>query len=1301
MQFKNRNQRLSAIYHIFLATAIAFIFSIVWTQASFAAWSFRKSHVIQSAAGTGTDYQIKIRVHYDQAGTDSGENVYLNSKCQSDFGDVRFVDDDNFTELDYWLETIDIDPVAPNYVSAVFWVKINDDLSTSDQTIYIYYGTTPTTSTTSNGDRTFIFFDDFNSALDLTKWAQQSTSGVYPRSEPVGSEAYLRCGGGATGSPYGWTCLGSSTSYSGFQNNAVEYRYRLSTDAISEVSFRGNFIADTGYKARSDQRDSLGQSLLKPPYTVGTWQFIPGAGEDGVRPATSTWYRGTISASGSAINFFTDVPSSLTRSATDTDYPGPGQISLQNHFGSYSDYDWVAVRKFAGTEPAHGAWGLETAIPASQQIQRNGFEFDGTDDFIEVAYDASLDLAGAGTLEAWIYMFGTVDNAGIIHKGEGATNEAYSLRFGGTTNDQIQLLVNDGTTTDSVLSTSSLLTNTWYHVAGTWDNTTTNSMAIYINGVQDNSGACNRGAVSSTEKLIIGAQDDGGGNPFYGKIDEVRVWSESRTQTEIQDYMCRKLVGSEANLVGNWRFDETISSTSLDQSVNVNTGFTNTAARICSEAPIGDASAHDYLGSGAGGIFEALLSDITNDQQLTATEFDGSWGTGAGIQVYRVADAPDYTAGPIGWQLLDDAGYFGVFVTGGTFPTYTVEYNYDVTSDGIPGVGDENSLRLAFREANCRPWKDVLAELDPGANTLTRDGLSGTEFILGKNVDPRNAIDFDGTDDFVDVPHDASLNGTNALTYEAWINPTDWAGGAGAAQVRGIMGKGTNDGTTPGQMSLFKRLVGGNMILRGRVIVGAGANANVTVNTMPPLNTWTHVALVFDGDSLEIFYNGISIGTTSFTATTLDANALSFSIGRDTNRAGFFNGQIDEVRVWTEARNVVQIRANMCKKLTGAETNLEGYWRFDEETDSCICPDLTTNNNDGTMTNFGTCDTDAIRSPRVCSSAPIGDDSAHSYYDTDGTPVSRQLSHPDGDYLFTTENSGTWTDPFSGIHIYRVDEAPVYPPDLWDDPPYSYATPNGLTPPVNAAPPPANWSSIDYYRYWGVFVTDWDNTNAPTYDVDYYYNGNPSVPAGADGSVPPSPQIGLAKRPYYCFGTWADPPATWDFANLRLRLLGEYQFGTPGTPLATNPEYVLGGINQPLAIALASFYAEFDKSSGDCIKITWETATEVDTIGFQLWRSLDRNGDYHLISGSFTASQSVTESAGASYSYVDCDVYKDTDTTYYYKLEEIDLDNTQGNKFYGPIGPVTETLSASQFSKKATPSSSSGGCFIGALQSLF
>ena len=332
-------------------------------------WMYRKSHIISSSTGAGTNYQVRIRVNYG-SGIDNGENVYLGSKCKTDFGDVRFTDDDETTPLDFWIQ----EQVDRDY--ALFWVEVTDDLETASRTIYIYYGKNDVT-TTSNGDSTFIFFDDFIG--DLSKWELQSSSGIYPQIE----SNYLRCGGGSLSDPYGWTCLGSQPTYTAFQNNAIEFRYRVATNAICEVSFRGNYVNNTGYKARSDQRPGEGQSFLKPPYRVGVWGFI--TGRDGDLPSIDVWYRGTITAYGSTFKLYRD--NILKSIATDIDYSGPGQISLQNHYGSYTDYDWVAVRKFTDPEPTHGSWGNEdslfftitatavgygTIIPSGQLIINNG-----------------------------------------------------------------------------------------------------------------------------------------------------------------------------------------------------------------------------------------------------------------------------------------------------------------------------------------------------------------------------------------------------------------------------------------------------------------------------------------------------------------------------------------------------------------------------------------------------------------------------------------------------------------------------------------------------------------------------------------------------------------------------------------------------------------------------------------------------------------------------------------------------------------------------------------------------------------
>jgi hypothetical protein len=110
-------------------------------------WFYRKSHVINPDAGAGAGYQVRVTVHYG-AGVDFGEDVYCNSLCRTDFGDIRFSDDSN-NLLDYWIQS------KTDGNSAVFWVEIAASLETTSQTVYVYYGKSDA-STTSNQANTFV-----------------------------------------------------------------------------------------------------------------------------------------------------------------------------------------------------------------------------------------------------------------------------------------------------------------------------------------------------------------------------------------------------------------------------------------------------------------------------------------------------------------------------------------------------------------------------------------------------------------------------------------------------------------------------------------------------------------------------------------------------------------------------------------------------------------------------------------------------------------------------------------------------------------------------------------------------------------------------------------------------------------------------------------------------------------------------------------------------------------------------------------------------------------------------------------
>lgn len=159
---------------------------------------------------------------------------------------------------------------------------------------------------------------------------------------------------------------------------------------------------------------------------------------------------------------------------------------------------------------------------------------------------------------------------------------------------------------------------------------------------------------------------------------------------------------------------------------------------------------------------------------------------------------------------------------------------------------------------------------------------------------------FDGSNDQIVVPHNAKLSGSTTLTYTAWVRPTNWSG------VRQIMSKSVHGGGAGrAQMGLFSE----SGVLKGRAETAAGRKEIST--TLPTLNAWTHVALVFDGTSLRLYTGGVQRASTTFAGTSLIQNSDPFTLGNDYGRSYFFSGAIDEARVYTTALNAPQVAAVM------------------------------------------------------------------------------------------------------------------------------------------------------------------------------------------------------------------------------------------------------------------------------------------------------------------------------------------------------------------------------------------------------
>ncbi len=76
---------------------------------------------------------------------------------------------------------------------------------------------------------------------------------------------------------------------------------------------------------------------------------------------------------------------------------------------------------------------------------------------------------------------------------------------------------------------------------------------------------------TSTRVLAFGRQSVGG-LYYQGLIDEVRIWSVTRSGSEIAGAMNARLTGSEAGFVGYWTFDEGAGDVAADATGNGHDG---------------------------------------------------------------------------------------------------------------------------------------------------------------------------------------------------------------------------------------------------------------------------------------------------------------------------------------------------------------------------------------------------------------------------------------------------------------------------------------------------------------------------------------------------------------------------------------------------------------------------------------------------------------------------------------------------------------------------------------------------------
>jgi Concanavalin A-like lectin/glucanases superfamily/Peptide-N-glycosidase F, C terminal/Secretion system C-terminal sorting domain len=210
-------------------------------------------------------------------------------------------------------------------------------------------------------------------------------------------------------------------------------------------------------------------------------------------------------------------------------------------------------------------------------------------------------------------------------------------------------------------------------------------------------------------------------------------------------------------------------------------------------------------------------------------------------------------------------------------------------------------------------------------------------------------LHFDGTDDNVSIPNaSATIAGSTAFSMTGWFYDDALSYGQGLMGFR----------ATAGGFYLIQLNSGA---LECRMLNSAGVLASYQSpnGTIVP-QTWQHFAFVYNGSSVRLYRNGVSIGSVAASGT-ITSTVIPFFIGLSplSGQNFYYHGRIDEVTLWNKALTQAEIDTMRLHELTGSEPNLQLYYKFNQGVpggnNTSISNLVTTVNSptyDGTLLNF-------------------------------------------------------------------------------------------------------------------------------------------------------------------------------------------------------------------------------------------------------------------------------------------------------------------------------------------------------------
>jgi len=314
---------------------------------------------------------------------------------------------------------------------------------------------------------------------------------------------------------------------------------------------------------------------------------------------------------------------------------------------------------------------------------------------------------------------------------------------------------------------------------------------------------------------------------------------------------------------------------------------------------------------------------------------------------------------------VEDVGRGSGFISGATTDPSTKKLTVVVG----PAAGPTSSIATYLTRSRNAIWKqtdwsgggdEVSALVVPNNRFVTSSDINstivpGSLFINSITSDRNTYLHFDGDDDFVQLPSDI-FDSLSEGTIEAWVlvdSATHGGPPSGiSSEMRWFYNGNVDDdsgychnASDCLELYVVDGFMGFGIQESGGDFYESGADTDAT----PHVGVWRHIALVVSSSTGNTLYidgstpADLDYWTFAGTAATklffddVAAGTTRIFIGNGEIDSGYnyyvydtFYGGIDEVRVWNRPLSQSEIINNMYRELSGSESGLVGYWKFNE-----------------------------------------------------------------------------------------------------------------------------------------------------------------------------------------------------------------------------------------------------------------------------------------------------------------------------------------------------------------------------------